>query len=240
MTFKNGLQLGSRAFSSSTLRRHARVREFPKAARKPLLVDPLYASPHTKRFRVTGVEETADSKTSKLTFFVRPPSSLPPPTMAIEFNRENLPTTTESRQGSHPLLNRSNNNSPYFIPNNPLLSYSPTSASDLSSPIRPYAHLAPPLKKEVHDEPLTESIIKEICNLRMSDPHMWTVSKLSRKFKCSPRLIMAAGYGNGESAKNTQISVSEKVAVSLKTVKAGWSRKRTNARTIREARREMW
>ncbi|KAL5332643.1 mitochondrial ribosomal protein subunit L20-domain-containing protein [Aspergillus crustosus] len=85
------------------------------------------------------------------------------------------------------------------------------------------------LKKRYH---LSPSDIKEIRNLRLSDPITWSRSKLAKRFDCSPIFIAMVCEASPQK-KEIQKQVFE-------AVQSRWGAKRRMAREDRKLRKESW
>ncbi|KAL4864959.1 hypothetical protein BDV12DRAFT_175347 [Aspergillus spectabilis] len=79
---------------------------------------------------------------------------------------------------------------------------------------------------------LSPSEIKEIRNLRLSDPMTWSRSKLARRFDCSPIFIAMVCEASPQK-KEIQKQV-------LEAVQSRWGAKRRMAREDRKLRKESW
>ncbi|KAL4945343.1 hypothetical protein BDV06DRAFT_185101 [Aspergillus oleicola] len=91
------------------------------------------------------------------------------------------------------------------------------------------AAFKPDTHKKYH---LTPSDVKEIRNLRLSDPLTWSRGKLAKRFDCS-RMFIAHVCEASPQKKEMQKQV-------LEAVKSRWGAKRRMAREDRQLRKEAW
>ncbi|KAI9889743.1 MAG: hypothetical protein M1814_005042 [Vezdaea aestivalis] len=89
--------------------------------------------------------------------------------------------------------------------------------------------LGKPDTKKYH---LTPEQVEEIRALRTADPAQWTRERLSKKYECSSLFIAIICAASREQLEGQ--------ARLLNAVKAGWGRRRTQAREDRQLRRANW
>ncbi|CAG8665463.1 4142_t:CDS:1, partial [Scutellospora calospora] len=104
----------------------------------------------------------------------------------------------------------------------------------LAKPTITMDNLPPPLKppKENNHRKLTEDDIKEMRELRLSDPEKWTCNELAKKFQCSSLFV---GQVAPLSNERREIYEASKVA---QFNKMGW--KKRFVRRERARRRANW
>ena len=94
--------------------------------------------------------------------------------------------------------------------------------------------LAPPMKgqqeKRYH---LVEEDLELMRRLRKDAPFKWSVSRLAKRFDCSPVFVMFVTEGLSEKKQEMQKLVTQ-------VVKSRWGIKRREAREDREFRKERW
>ncbi|KAL4959973.1 mitochondrial 54S ribosomal protein mL58 [Aspergillus stella-maris] len=100
---------------------------------------------------------------------------------------------------------------------------SPEDTDKLPAAFKPTNH------KKYH---LTPSDVKEIRNLRLSDPLTWSRGKLAKRFDCS-RMFIAHVCEASPQKKEMQKQV-------LEAIKSRWGAKRRMAREDRQLRKEAW
>ncbi|OAP58635.1 hypothetical protein AYL99_07725 [Fonsecaea erecta] len=80
---------------------------------------------------------------------------------------------------------------------------------------------------------LAENDLEEMRQLRRTDPTQWSVSRLSKKFDCSPVFTHLVVEGLAPEKGKEQKMVTE-------IVKSNWGKKRREAREDRQIRKERW
>ncbi|KIY02805.1 uncharacterized protein Z520_01270 [Fonsecaea multimorphosa CBS 102226] len=80
---------------------------------------------------------------------------------------------------------------------------------------------------------LVEKDLEEMRELRRTDPTQWSVSRLSKKFDCSPVFTHMVVEGLAPEKGKEQKMVTE-------IVKSNWGKKRREAREDRQIRKERW
>ncbi|OQV03422.1 hypothetical protein CLAIMM_08469 [Cladophialophora immunda] len=80
---------------------------------------------------------------------------------------------------------------------------------------------------------LAEKDLKEMRELRRADPTQWSVSRLSKKFDCSPVFTHLVVEGLAPEKGKEQKMVTD-------VVKSNWGKKRREAREDRQFRKERW
>jgi hypothetical protein len=80
---------------------------------------------------------------------------------------------------------------------------------------------------------LTEKDMEEMRELRKTDPTQWSVSKLSKKFDCSPVFTHLVVKGLAP-----EKGIQQKMVTDI--VKSNWGKKRREAREDRQIRKERW
>ena len=80
---------------------------------------------------------------------------------------------------------------------------------------------------------LTEKDLDEMRELRRADPTEWSVSRLSKKFDCSPVFTHLVVEGLAPEKGKEQKMVTD-------IIKSNWGKKRREAREDREIRKERW
>ncbi|ETI25262.1 hypothetical protein G647_04637 [Cladophialophora carrionii CBS 160.54] len=80
---------------------------------------------------------------------------------------------------------------------------------------------------------LTEKDLEEMRRLRMTEPIQWSVSKLSKKFDCSPVFTHLVVDGLAPQKGKEQQMVTA-------IIKSNWGKKRREAREDRQIRKERW
>ncbi|KAF8322456.1 hypothetical protein DL93DRAFT_2071215 [Clavulina sp. PMI_390] len=122
-------------------------------------------------------------------------------------------------------------------PSSPLLSSSSSpSPSSLVAPSTPSSssHLPPvvgsgPPEKRYH---LTPQQIGAMRHLRAEDPAHWTVSRLAKKFNCTPAFVQITA----PASKARKVELEKE----LQEQKAGWGHRKTLLKAIKQKRREFW
>jgi hypothetical protein len=80
---------------------------------------------------------------------------------------------------------------------------------------------------------LTEKDLEEMRKLRRTDPTEWSVSRLSKKFDCSPVFTHLVVDGLAP-----QKGKEQKMVTAI--IKSNWGKKRREAREDRQIRKERW
>jgi hypothetical protein len=96
------------------------------------------------------------------------------------------------------------------------------------------AQQLPPATRQVEKRyHLTEKDLHEMRTLRKADPTQWSVSKLSKKFDCSPVFTHLVVDGLAPEKAVEQKAVTD-------MIRSNWGKKRKEAREDREIRKEQW
>lgn len=90
----------------------------------------------------------------------------------------------------------------------------------------------PALSERPKSYNLTQAEVLEIQRLRQENPEKWTRKELAKKFGCSKFFISIAS--------NTTVERQAEMDRRLEIIKSTWTQHRTDARSDRERRREIW
>ncbi|KAI0084799.1 mitochondrial ribosomal protein subunit L20-domain-containing protein [Irpex rosettiformis] len=114
-------------------------------------------------------------------------------------------------------------------PASPLLR-PPTSGAPLQLPPILFAG------NQVQPERMSQEDIRRMKDLRKSDPDNWTVTKLSKEFKCTTQFVRLMAPLTPSQRKKKQAARDAQHAEQ----RAKWGERKSLVRDIRQKRRELW
>lgn len=114
-------------------------------------------------------------------------------------------------------------------PASPLLRPAASTGSPLPPLLRPSAYRPEP-------ERLSKEDIEKLRTLRLSNPDVYSCTKLAKMFNCTPGFVSQVAA----LPRSLRRVFARKQEGKVQAIKAGWGERKSTFRTIREKRRQFW